>query len=297
MEMAPLRFLSRLSVPPLSKGIAMRFSALVAALFSLGLVSPLVAQESIFPDKNLEKVVRQYVFEKRNNEQPIVEKDVESISTIVGKKKGITNLAGLEKCKSLALLDLEGNEIADIAAIKDLKQIQSLNLANNKIADIGAVAELKALQYLELSGNQVKDLAPLAKLENMRSLYLSKNQIEDLGPVGGLAKLWSLYLDGNKISNLDPIANLKKLETLDLTENQVSNLAPLAAMTEFDFLLLGKNQITDVAVLVDMCKKDLEGKKRFAPFVRLYLEGNPLSDAGKAQVEELTKLGVRIDPK
>ena len=89
-------------------------SPLVCAALAVSLLSVAAeraAAEGVFPDKNLEAVVRQYVFEKRNNEEPIVEDDVVNISTIVGKGKGIKDLTGLEKCRSLALLDLEGNEI------------------------------------------------------------------------------------------------------------------------------------------------------------------------------------------
>ena len=91
--------------------------------------------EPIFPDKNLEAVVRQYVFEKRNTEEPITAEDVENISTIEGKNKYVKDLTGLEKCYSLALLDLEGNEIHDLSPIKELTNLQSVNLANNKIAN------------------------------------------------------------------------------------------------------------------------------------------------------------------
>src|SRR6266550_798849 len=77
--------------------------------------------DDLFPDKNLEAVVRQNVFEKRNKPDPLVEADVVNISTIVGKGKKIANLQGLEKCKSLALLDLENNDITDLEPIKELK--------------------------------------------------------------------------------------------------------------------------------------------------------------------------------
>ena len=87
--------------------------------------------QSIFPDKNLEAVVRKYVFEKRNNDEPLTEKDVENISTIQGKNKEIKDLSGLEKCYSLALLDLEGNEISDVSALKELTNLQSVNLAGS----------------------------------------------------------------------------------------------------------------------------------------------------------------------
>ena len=32
----------------------------------------------------------------------------------------------------------------------------------------------------------------------------------------------------------------------------------------------------------------------FAPYVQVYLKGNPLSDAGKKQLEELKQLKVRV---
>src|SRR5882762_8750004 len=67
---------------------------------------------SIFPDKNLETAVRKFVFEKRDNDKPITEADVISLSTINGAGLQIKNLAGLEKCKSLASLDLSKNQIS-----------------------------------------------------------------------------------------------------------------------------------------------------------------------------------------
>ena len=46
-----------------------------------------------------------------------------------------------------------------------------------------------------------------------------------------------------------------------------------------------------------MAQRDVAGEKRFAPFWHVYLKGNPLSDAAKgAQIEQLKKLGVRVDP-
>ena len=45
-----------------------------------------------------------------------------------------------------------------------------------------------------------------------------------------------------------------------------------------------------------MAKKDFEGPKRFAPFWRVYLAGNPLSEEAKTkQVEALKKYGTRVE--
>ena len=274
----------------MSKTLVLIVSALVAIV-----IAPAAHAQSIFPDKNLETVVRRYVFEKRNNDQPLTEEDVVNISTIQGKGKGVKSLAGMEKCRSLALLDLEGNEVEDLTPIKDLKNIQSLTLAKNKIKDLKAIEALVKLQYLKLDENQISDLTPLAKLENLRSLYLSKNQIKDLAPIAGLTKLWSLYLDGNQIENLAPIANVKNLDSLDLRGNAVVDLSPIKGLTEWKYLFLDNNKITDISVLSAMGKADKEGPQRFAPFWNVYLTGNPLSDeAKKTQLEELKKFAKTV---
>jgi len=75
------------------------------------------AAMSIFKDKNLEKAVRRYVFEKRDSEEPIVAKDVENISTIKATGLGITDLSGLEHCRSLAALNIAGNRVSDLTPI------------------------------------------------------------------------------------------------------------------------------------------------------------------------------------
>ena len=129
-------------------------------------------KEPIFPDKNLEAVVRKSVYAKRNNDEPITEDDVLNISTVKGRGKGIRDLTGLEKCRSLALLDLADNQITDIAPIANLPRLQSLDLSNNSIGDISTLSTLKALQYIELSNNQVSDLKALSGLKNMSALYL-----------------------------------------------------------------------------------------------------------------------------
>jgi hypothetical protein len=41
---------------------------------------------------------------------------------------------------------------------------------------------------------------------------------------------------------------------------------------------------------------DLEKTRNFAPFMRVYLEGNPLSKQSKVQLEELKAKGARINP-
>jgi Leucine-rich repeat (LRR) protein len=81
---------------------------------------------------------------------------------------------------------------------------------------------------------------------------------------------------------------------LDLKENQIKDISALTEMTELRFTFLERNQLPELSTLVDMAKKDLAGERRFAPYWKLYLTGNPLNEAGKSQVLELAKLGVRV---
>ena len=92
----------------------------------------------------------------------------------------LSETAGLlEKCRSLAELDLEDHQISDLTPLKDLNNLQSLTLRNNRIQDITPLAGLTKLQYLQLEDNQIIDISPVAKMTNMHSLYLSNNRIKN----------------------------------------------------------------------------------------------------------------------
>lgn len=96
------------------------------------------------------------------------------------------------------------------------------------------------------------------------------------------------------MKDISVLATLPKLERIGLTRNGVTDISPLSASIYWKYLFLEDNQIASLGPLVEMIKKDLADRKRFAPFVRVYIEGNPLSDEGKTQLEELKKLGIRL---
>ena len=246
---------------------------------------------SLFPDPNLEKAVRKFVFEKRDNDKPLVEADVVNLSTIQGTGLGITNLAGLDKCQSLASLDLAKNKITDLTPLKGLAKIQYLNLAENQITDISPLSSVAALQYIELSHNRVKDLNSLQSLTNLASLYLSYNQITDISPVVKLPRLASLYLDHNQIKSIKGLGDLKGLSMLSLNNNSISDISSLEGLTGLFHLFLENNRIRDLTPLVNAAKRDSEGERRFAPFLNLYLKGNSVR---ASQISKLKEYGVRV---
>ena len=139
-----------------------------------------------FADKNLELAVRAMLFDKKDPNTELTDEDLRKVFILEAKSKGIADLAGLEKCTNLQLINLAQNAVSNITPLKDLANLQSLDLSNNKIADAAPLANLKALQYLELSNNPIASLPSLEPLAKLSALYLAGNQISDLAP---LAKL------------------------------------------------------------------------------------------------------------
>lgn len=248
------------------------------------------------PDKGLEAAVRQQVFEKRDKTDELTEEDLKKVFILEGKNKGIKDLTGLEKCPNLALINLAGNEIEKVEPLKDLKNLQSLDLSKNKIVDIAPLASIKALQYVELSDNQIAAVDPLAELPKLAALYIAGNKIANPAPLGKLTKLSSLDLARNQITDVKDLSGLiPNLMTFKLSGNQIADLSAFAVAAPRMMLLLENNKITDLTPLLEACRKDAEGEKRFAPFLRLYLIDNPLSDAAKTtQVDALKALGVKV---
>jgi hypothetical protein len=133
-------------------------------------------------------------------------------------------------------------------------------------------------------------------MTKLSALYLAENQIGELAPLAGLARLSSLDLAKNKIVDIGPLANIPRLSVLKLSDNQIETIGPAAQHPPQSMLLLERNKIADLAPLVEAAKRDAAGPKTFAPFLRLYLEGNPLSDAAKNdQLPALKSAGVRIE--
>jgi Leucine-rich repeat (LRR) protein len=268
--------------------------ALILSVFS---VAPLLAGDVEFPDPNLDTVIREILkqkqIDKTDKSKKITDEDVATIYFLKATNRGIENLTGLEKCRNLAEVRLDGNKIKDVKPLEECVNIQSLNLAKNQIVDVTPLGKLVKLQYLRLEDNQIQKLDGLVPLKALQNLYLSNNQIDSIAPLAELTKVYSLYLDKNKLTDITPLKGLR-LERVDLKDNQLKDISPLKDMTELRYTFLERNQISDITPLVEMAKKDAAGERRFAPYWNLFIAGNPWSDASKAQIPDLIKVGVRV---
>ena len=105
-----------------------------------------------------------------------------------------------------------------------------------------------------------------------------------------------MSLPKNQIKDIGVLEKVNRLSVLNLQDNQVEDVSPLTKQTDLKLLMIERNKIKDLKALVEAAKADAAGPKRFAPYLRLYLAGNPLSDSAKsAQFEALKAAGVRIE--
>lgn len=137
------------------------------------------------------------------------------------------------------------------------------------------------MQYLNLTGNQVRLLQPLSGMTKLSALLSGPESSFGAGSVGRLAGLSSLDLAKNKITDIKPLGNIGRLSVLKLSDNAIEDIGPAAKHPPQKVPLVERNKIADLKPLVEAAKVDAEGKKTFAPFLRLYLVGNPLTDAAK----------------
>jgi internalin A len=270
--------------------------ACVMTCFALAIPTMGLGQD-LFPDKALEAAVRREVFEKRYNAEPITADDVKNLSQVIGKGKGIKSLEGLQHCKALMKLDLEKNEIIDLAPIKDLQLLQSIDLASNQIQSLEPLSGLVAVQYLHIANNAVEDVTPLTGMIKLQSLYAAGNKIKKLAPVSGLKKLWTLDVAGSPIEDLAVLGELRGLQTINLKGCNAKGLDFAKSMREMRLLIASDNPELDLTALVEACETDAAADRRFAPFLRLYIDETLLKDESKTPLlDRLRAVGVRINP-
>jgi len=181
-------------------------------------------KEINFPDKNLEKVIREIIKKPSGN---ILKSDVLKIKNLQNTSHAnISNLKGIENLENLEILNLDHNLIKNIEPIKNLKKITGLVLSQNEIEDISVLENLTNLEDLNLSENILNDddLKHLKNLEKLRILVLNMNFFREIEILSNLKNLEELVLRNNYIQDISVLSNFKKLKALNISYNNVKNI-------------------------------------------------------------------------
>ena len=156
---------------------------LILVVISIGLIVCIYNTDDeiiIFPDKNLESVIRKEI------EKPfgdILKSDVKKITTLTAWEMEIKDISGIENLTSLTNLHLDDNKITNIVSLKNLTMLTKLNLNNNEVSNIEPLKKLTKLTHLVLTRNKITNIEPLKNLKKLTNLYLRHNEITDYSPV------------------------------------------------------------------------------------------------------------------
>ena len=215
----------------------------------------------VFNDLNLEKVVRSIIGKNIGN---ITLSDVEGITTLSARVRGISNIEALKHFKNLEVLDLYGNRVSDITPLVGLTKLKKLNLGKNYNVltsntsatgglDISLLKGFVNLEELNLSDNMIFDISSLSSLTNLTTLYLNNNRIEDITPLSNcvslryvdLSKNYGLNADGTErgISDVSPLYNISSIEFLICTDNLISDVKGIEKMKSLQSVDFSHNYI------------------------------------------------------
>jgi len=157
----------------------------------------------------------------------------------------------------------------DTTLINDDFDVQALHLQNCYLASIDG-------------------LKRIANINNCQELYLGNNQLTNLGnSLHGLNALKTLHLDNNQLTDLgDSLHGLNYIKDLNISNNQLTNLGDsLHGCIALWHLNLSGNQLTDLE------NKSFAGLNKLK---KLYLSKNPLTEASKELLNQLTNRGVDV---
>ncbi len=216
-----------------------------------------------FADSNLKAAVGEALMAALNIPSvpiPITVAQMDSLTTLNARDRGIQSLTGLDYATNLDTLDLGGNQITDVSLLGYLTKLEWLSLSGNSITDLSPLTSLTKLEVLNLNFNTISDLSPLTSLTKLESLHLYANSISDVSPLANLTNLKRLTVTGNPLEGkVTPLASLTKLTWLKLNDTGIrdSGLSTLAAsLTKLTFLDLSSNTISDLSPLT--CLPNLE---------------------------------------
>jgi len=199
----------------------MRKIFLGITVFLLTYTIPCHGEIVIFPDVNLENVIRQEL--NIPAPTPITSDDMLQLTDLNARYKNITNLSGLEYAENLLFADLRNNQLSSVLGLPTSQNLTVLYLRSNQIADLVGFPDLPNLETLQLSDNQLSNVSGLPALQNLTYLGLGFNQIADLTDFPDYPNLQTLFLDRNLISDISVLAGLTGLSYLYLNGNPLND--------------------------------------------------------------------------
>ena len=238
------------------------------------------------PDPNLRRAVEAELGKAEGAE--ITEQDMLTLTSPNLRKRGISDLTGLEFATNMDWLSISYNSISDLSPVAQMTKLRGLSANGNQIDTISPLANLTNLTHLRVADNKEElSLTPLRRLSKLEELNLRHTVVTNITRIAGLTNLRHLDLLDTGLSSVNVVRTLTKLEHLNVGGNSISDISHLAGLTNLRKLILADNNISDIAPLVN------NGGLGKGDFV--WLPGNPLSaESTNTHIPVLRERGVRV---
>ena len=157
------------------------------------------------PDANLLKALQENIKDALIPERMAYITELEWNETIEDTNftlKRIQDLSGLELCRNLRVLLLDGHAVENLAPLTPLKNLEEIWMVGNPIKSIEPLRNKPKLKVLVLNAcTQLQDVSPLAQLPELTRLSLAHTQVSDITPLVALPHLLDLNLSGLNINH------------------------------------------------------------------------------------------------
>ena len=121
--------------------------------------TPLSKEESA---KVIEEAIRKAA---RKPTGELTKADLEKVTELDLRHKGLTSVEGLEKLRQLEKLILSGNQLTDVKGLEKLTQLKSLYLLSNQLTEVKGLEKLTQLKSLFLIHNPELTKAQIDQLQ------------------------------------------------------------------------------------------------------------------------------------
>ncbi|CAF2069953.1 unnamed protein product [Rotaria magnacalcarata] len=164
-----------------------------------------------------------------------------SLTHLILRQCKLVQLVGLESCKLLTVLDVEGNWLEQIHI--QLNHLEYLNMSRNRITSLLSM-NTPNLKYLDVSKNRLTRLNGIETLKNLNILHATSNQLLTTIGLQGCTNLLHIDVSDNHLVEMEQIDQCPLLITIKASSNaviQIPNLLNAILLNELD---LSSNSLT-----------------------------------------------------
>lgn len=196
--------------------------------------------------------------------------EMEYLEALIGHELPVESTTGLEKNKSLQVLDLKGSALFDIQSLSTLNKLQTVDLSNTRvkeqsIRDFLVVNPKTVVLFREEALMQWWNALPsewtgafalkqpdsyaLHHLTESTDLTLENAPIADLNPLEMFINLHKVVLNKTRVTNLTQLGKHRAIEEISCTSGPLADLTGMNLLQQLKVLNISNTAVEDLRPL------------------------------------------------